>query len=70
MDHENRSANEEQLEKHSLPGTNQAGKGPGSCESDETDDGPVGREGRQQDQLEEHSLPGTNQAGKGPAPCE
>jgi hypothetical protein len=48
------------LEDHSLPGTNQTGKGPGDAEEQEerraTEELP--------EPLEEHSLPGTNQAGK------
>jgi hypothetical protein len=51
----------DQLKAHSLPGTNQAGKGPGSCEKDHDD---------MNDQLKAHSLPGTNQAGKGPGSCQ
>ena len=61
---------EDQLEKHSLPGTNQAGKGPDSCEKDDHENRPGGWLGPQQDQLEKHSLPGTNQAGKGRDSCE
>ncbi len=61
-----------QLEEHSLPGTNQAGKGPDSTDSEEPDGTPErGREPQddhQDDQLEEHSLPGTNQAGKSMKP--
>jgi hypothetical protein len=57
LEKENRSG------KHSLPGTNQAGKTIGSCEEgDQENTSGVAEE--QQDQLEEHSLPGTNQAGK------
>jgi hypothetical protein len=55
---------QEQLEEHSLPGTNQAGKGPGSLEENDQKDGPGRGRAQDQDQLEEHSLPGTNQAGK------
>ena len=63
MDNENRKGKQEQVEEHSLPGTNQAGKEASSCESNEDDDkGSTGAQG--QDQLEEHSLPGTNQAEK------
>ena len=59
---------QEPLQEHSLPGTNQAGKGSDSAEK--TDDGAVPSGGRLQrtTQHEEHSLPGTNQAGKRPAP--
>ena len=32
MENEDHSGKQDQLEKHSLPGTNQAGKGPSSCE--------------------------------------
>jgi hypothetical protein len=52
------------LEKHSLPGTNQAGKGPGEREGRDPGDGPEEAEPRGEDHLEKHSLPGTNQAGK------
>ena len=58
---------EEQLEEHSLPGTNQAGKGPGSSEDNDQENRPGGEAAHQdqlEEQLEEHSLPGTNQAGK------
>ncbi|HUR32484.1 MAG TPA: hypothetical protein VM032_01725 [Vicinamibacterales bacterium] len=58
----NSDARQTPVEEHSLPGTNQAGKG---AECDETPDHessstPPPNEA----QLEEHSLPGTNQAGK------
>jgi len=64
MADEDHSSHPDQLEEHSLPGTNQAGK-----EADSSDECDLavrpGREtSRQQEQLEEHSLPGTNQAGK------
>jgi hypothetical protein len=61
---ENPGGKREQLEQHSLPGTNQAGKGADPCENDSDQE----RRSRAGDrsQLEEHSLPGTNQAGKGP----
>jgi len=57
MKNENQDSMPEQLEEHSLPGTNQAG------------DDMLNQENRPADeelpeQLEEHSLPGTNQAGK------
>ena len=61
---------QDQLEKHSLPGTNQAGKGPGSYEKNDQENRPDGGGTQHQDQREEHSLPGTNQAGKGPGSCE
>jgi hypothetical protein len=60
---------EEQLEEHSLPGTNQAGKEASSCEEKDREKRP-GRAPQHQDQLEEHSLPGTNQAGKEATGCE
>jgi hypothetical protein len=60
---------EEQLEEHSLPGTNQAGKEASSCEENDREKRP-GRAPQHQDQLEEHSLPGTNQAGKEATGCE
>ena len=56
---------QDQIEEHSLPGTNQAGKGPGSREDGDQESRPS--EGPEEEQIEEHSLPGTNQAGKGPA---
>ena len=34
MDNQKRSDDEEQLEEHSLPGINMAGKGPGECEEE------------------------------------
>jgi hypothetical protein len=61
---------ENQREKHSLPGTNQAGKGPESGERDSHENNPGGRGEATKDQLEKHSLPGTNEAGKGPESCE
>ena len=62
MENEDHGAKQEQIEEHSLPGTNQAGKGPSSCEDDQ--ENRPGGGAQHQDQLEEHSLPGTNQAGK------
>jgi hypothetical protein len=59
MDHEDKG--DDELEKHSLPGTNQAGDGPEPCEHENK---PAEQAAPQQDQLEKHSLPGTNQAGK------
>ena len=61
---------EDHLEKHSLPGTDQAGTGPDLHERDDHENRPGGWVGPQPDQLEKHSLPGTTQAGKGPASCE
>ena len=60
MEQHKRSDDDAQLEEHSLPGTNQAGKGPGPCEKPDQDDGsmdasddqkrePVRREERRQD---------------------
>jgi hypothetical protein len=57
-------AKQDQLEEHSLPGTNQAGKGISSCEKNDQENRPGGGDAEHKDQLEEHSLPGTNQAGK------
>ena len=63
MENKERRSEHDQPEAHSLPGTNQAGKGPEPCE----EAGPEHKRRRQHDEgLEEHSLPGTNQAGKGP----
>jgi hypothetical protein len=67
MENEDRRRKQDQLEEHSLPGTNQAGKGPGSCEKNDPENRPSGEGVEHQDQLEKHSLPGTNQAGKGPS---
>ena len=59
-------------EKHSLPGTNQAGKASSSAEKNDPENKPGGGEPQHQDQVEEqeHSLPGVNQAGKGPGSGE
>jgi hypothetical protein len=65
MANEEHGARQDQLEKHSLPGTNQAGKGPGKPGSEDEAENPPARGAHEQDQLEKHSLPGTNQAGKG-----
>ena len=70
MEHHEHGGKEEQLEEHSLPGTNQAGKGPSPCEEDDHQNRPRAEGAQQQEQLEEHSLPGTNQAGKGPSSSE
>ena len=67
MEDENRGSEQDQLNDHSLPGTNQAGKEAGSCEENDQENRPGGGRAQHQDQLEKHSLPGTNQAGKGPA---
>ena len=64
MENEDHGGKQDQLEEHSLPGTNQAGKGPSSCEKNDEENRPGGGGAQHQDQLEEHSLPGTNQAGK------
>jgi hypothetical protein len=70
MENEDQGGKQDQLEKPSLPGTNQAGKGPSSCEKNDQENKPRGVGAQHQDQLEEHSLPGTNQAGKGSSSCE
>ena len=62
MAHDDRGK-EEQLEEHSLPGTNQAGKGADSQEENSQEHRPDGAEAQSADELA-HSLPGTNQAGK------
>lgn len=62
----------EQIEEHSLPGTNQAGKGPGESEEEDVERGRLGTadettrpaDAPPEGQVEQHSLPGTNQAGK------
>jgi hypothetical protein len=64
MENEDRRGKRDQLDEHSLPGTNQAGKGPGSCEQNDQEKRRGGAGAEHQDQVEEHSLPGTNQAGK------
>ena len=69
MENKDRRGEQDQLEEHSLPGTNQAGKGPDPCEQAEPETMPGGRR-RQDGALKEHSLPGTNQAGKGPSSGE
>jgi hypothetical protein len=70
MENEDHDGKQEQLEEHSLPGTNQARKGPSSCEKNDQENRPGGVGAQHQDQLEEHSLPGTNQAGKEPGSFE
>jgi hypothetical protein len=69
MDCDDHGGKQHQLEEHSLPGTNQAGKGPASREDSDQENTP-GRTPQHRDRLEEHSLPGTNQAGKGSSSCE
>jgi hypothetical protein len=64
MENKDHGGKEDQLEEHSLPGTHQAGKGPGSREQNDHENRPAGAEAEHQEQLEEHSLPGTNQAGR------
>ena len=66
MENADHRGKQDQLEEHSLPGTNQAGKGASSCEKNDQENRPGSDWAQHQDQLEEHSLPGTNQAGKGP----
>jgi len=67
MENKERRSEQDQLEAHSIPGTNQAGKGPEPCEEADPKNRPDHERQRQHDDgLEEHSLPGTNQAGKGP----
>jgi len=70
MEHQAQRKEQDQLEKHSLPGTNQAGEGSDACENEDHEGKPGGLDGPRQDQLEKHSLPGTNQAGKGSDACE
>lgn len=69
MDNDAPRGQQDQLEEHSLPGTNQAGTGPGSSEDDPGDASTEGTPQRQED-LDAHSLPGTNQAGTGPGASE
>jgi hypothetical protein len=69
LENDKRNVDEEQLKAHSLPGTNQAGKGADEGEQTDRENGkPGGAQKRSgdQEQLDAHSLPGTNQAGKGP----
>lgn len=66
MEDRDDGSSQEQIDEHSLPGTNQAGKGPASAEKEGQQDRPGGERAQRQEQLEKHSLPGTNQAGKGP----
>jgi hypothetical protein len=46
MEDEDHGGKQDQLEEHSLPGTNQAGKGPSSSEKNNQEDGPGGGERR------------------------
>jgi hypothetical protein len=64
MDTDRTSPQQEQLEEHSLPGTNQAGKAIAPRETDELERNSTERSSADQTHLDEHSLPGTNQAGK------
>ena len=64
MKKEDRGGKQDQLEEHSLPGTNQAGEDIASCEKTDQENSPGSGGQHHQDQLEEHSLPGTNQAGR------
>ena len=70
MENDDYRGKQDQLAEHSLPGTNQAGRGPSSCEKNHEESSSGGRGSQQHDQLEEHSLPGTNQSGKGPGSDE
>lgn len=54
----------EQRERHSLPGTRQAGKGPVTTGTGDPDTTPRDRRAPPATDLEAHSLPGTDQAGK------
>ena len=69
MDNEVPGDRPDQLEEHSLPGTNQAGKGARPRQGNDRKNRPRGG-ATTPDQLEEHSLPGTDQAGKGPGSCD
>jgi hypothetical protein len=65
MSTEKRDTRQSQIDKHSLPGMNQAGEGPE--ERDKDDQNPLhSRRDQSQAAIEEHSLPGMNQAGEGP----
>jgi hypothetical protein len=65
MEDKEHGGRQAQLNEHSLPGTNQAGKELGR-EGNDQENRPRDGGAQHQDELEEHSLPGTNQAGKGP----
>jgi len=65
MTNDDHRVKQDQLQEHSLPGTNQAGKGPGSRPEEEPKT--PAKSAQDKDRLEKHSLPGTNQAGKGPS---
>ena len=57
MENEDRGGKQDQLEEHSLPGTNQAGKESGSCETNNQENRPTaGGAAQHQSQLEEHTL--------------
>ncbi len=68
MEKKSHGGTQDQLEDHSRPGTNQAGKRPNSDEKTDDRKRVDGRRTPHQAHREEHSLPGTNQAGKGPGP--
>ena len=48
------------VEQHSLPGTNQAGRGPAPSKKGDDEHRPAAEIGQANDQLEKHSLPGTS----------
>ena len=55
MEHEDHGSKQDQLEKHSLPGTNQAGKGPGSCEENDQDNRPDGSESESESETKDRA---------------
>ncbi len=67
MNEKNDDAMQGRVNEHSLPGTNQAGRG-ATVREGATAEGDGSRDDEPQGRLEEHSLPGTNQAGKGARP--
>lgn len=65
MNNDGHGDKKDHLEAHSFPGTNQAGKGPGSRRSATKNTDPAGRSRSVRNSSGHTALPGTNQAGKG-----
>lgn len=65
MENQDRRRTHDQLEEHSLPGTNQAGKGPGECGPGDQKKRPTEGEVHPQKPRTKHTITGTNHVGKG-----
>ena len=65
MGSKDHGSNQDELEEHSLPGTNQAGKGPGSSEKDDRENRPDGGGRRNPTRPRNTALPGPSKPAKG-----